>query len=153
MFASGAEVYVLLMRLLHWDIHLESNPELVLYDSVQRAPIRLLKGHDDLSTVFQSGEDFSRPCLFSGMDGNLNRIAWLIRHAWERIGEHEIRVADFQVRMHNAILHVIRQRMIRVCRHISERHDAYHFPTQRFLVKMDRFFRVAVKNQLRVQTD
>lgn len=60
--------------------------------------------------------------------------AWLIRHARERIGEHETRIADLQMRMHDAILHVVRHWMIRIRGHIRplfgphqpqavERHD------------------------------
>lgn len=149
----GNGTCMLFLRLLPRDIHLEGNAELVLYDPVQGAPIRLLQGQDDLSAVRQSGEDFSRPCLVLRMDGNLDRVARLIRHARVRIGEHEIRVADFQLRMHHAAFHVIRQRMIRILRHISERHDAHHLPAQRFLVKMDGFPRIAVKNQIWIQTD
>ncbi|MCM3691454.1 hypothetical protein [Neobacillus niacini] len=75
---------MLLLRLLSLNIHIESNTELVRYHPVQGAPIRLMKGNRDLPTFFESGEDFSRSFLVFGMDGNLNRIGWMIRHAFIR---------------------------------------------------------------------
>lgn len=47
------------------------NPELVLHDSVQRAPIRLLKRHLQLSTVLERGENLSCPELVVRMNGLL----------------------------------------------------------------------------------